>query len=35
MGITIREIVEALHKEAVEIREEDIRVCKAIGGRGV
>ncbi len=32
---TISEIVEALHKEAVEIREEDIRVCKAIGEYGL
>ena len=32
---TIPEIVEALHKEAVEIREEDIRVCKAIGEYGL
>ena len=27
----INEIVEALHQEAIEIRDEDIRVCKAIG----
>jgi 5-methylthioribose kinase len=31
----IDEIVELLHKEAVEIREEDIRVCKSIGEYGL
>ncbi len=29
------EIVEALHREALRIREEDIRVCKAIGEHGL
>ena len=32
---SVREIVELLHKEAVEIREEDIRVCRAIGEYGL
>jgi methylthioribose-1-phosphate isomerase len=32
---TIPEIVELLHKEAVEIREEDIWVCKTIGEYGL
>ena len=32
---SIPEIVEALHQEAIEIREEDIRVCKAIGEYGL
>lgn len=31
----IPEIVEALRKEAIEIRDEDIRVCKAIGEYGL
>lgn len=31
----IDEIVELLHQEAVEIREEDIRVCKSIGEYGL
>ena len=31
----INEIVEALHQEAIEIRDEDIRVCKAIGEYGL
>ena len=29
------EIVEALHQEAIRIREEDIRVCRAIGENGL
>lgn len=32
---TVPEIVELLHKEAVEIREEDIWVCKMIGEYGL
>lgn len=32
---TTPEIVEALHKEAIEIREEDIRVCRMIGEYGL
>jgi methylthioribose-1-phosphate isomerase len=32
---TVTEIVELLHKEAVEIREEDIWVCKMIGEYGL
>ncbi|MEY8351809.1 S-methyl-5-thioribose-1-phosphate isomerase [Lachnospiraceae bacterium 54-53] len=32
---TVSEIVELLHKEAVEIREEDIWVCKTIGEYGL
>lgn len=32
---TVSEVVELLHKEAVEIKEEDIRVCKAIGEFGL
>lgn len=31
----IFEIVESLHKEAIEIREEDIRVCRMIGEYGL
>lgn len=34
-GKTIDEIVELLHQEAVEIREEDIRVCRQIGEYGL
>lgn len=34
-GRPISEIIEALQKEAVEIKEEDIRVCKAIGEYGL
>ena len=32
---SVLEIKNALHKEAVEIREEDIRVCKSIGEYGL
>ncbi len=32
---SVEEIVSILHDEAVEIREEDIRVCKAIGEYGL
>lgn len=32
---TVPEIVEILHKEAIEIREEDIWVCKMIGEYGL
>ena len=32
---TVAEIVELLHQEAVEIKEEDIRVCRAIGENGL
>lgn len=32
---SVREVLEILHKEAVEIKEEDIRVCKAIGEYGL
>ena len=32
---TIPEIVEALHKEAIAIREEDIKMCRAIGENGL
>ncbi|MPM91435.1 Methylthioribose-1-phosphate isomerase [bioreactor metagenome] len=32
---SIPEIVESLHKEAIEIREEDIMVCKMIGEYGL
>lgn len=32
---TIPEIVEALRKEAIEIRDEDVRVCKSIGEYGL
>lgn len=32
---SIPEIIEALHKEAIEIREEDIRVCRMIGEYGL
>lgn len=32
---SIDEIVELLHREAVEIREEDIRVCRSIGEYGL
>ncbi|HBC99730.1 MAG TPA: S-methyl-5-thioribose-1-phosphate isomerase, partial [Lachnoclostridium sp.] len=32
---TVPEIVELLHKEAIEIREEDIWVCKMIGEYGL
>ncbi len=32
---TVHEIVELLHKEAIEIREEDIWVCKMIGEYGL
>ena len=34
-GRSIPEIVEELRKEAIEIRDEDIRVCKAIGENGL
>ena len=34
-GRPIPEIVEELRKEAIEIRDEDIRVCKAIGENGL
>ena len=32
---SVPEIVEALHQEALNIREEDIRVCRAIGENGL
>lgn len=32
---TVEEVLDILHKEAVEIKEEDIRVCKAIGEFGL
>lgn len=32
---SVPEVLEILHKEAVEIKEEDIRVCKAIGEFGL
>ncbi|WP_027406382.1 S-methyl-5-thioribose-1-phosphate isomerase [Anaerovibrio sp. RM50] len=32
---SVAEIVKCLHAEAVEIREEDIRVCRAIGEHGL
>lgn len=32
---SVEEIVKCLHDEAVEIREEDIRVCRAIGEHGL
>lgn len=32
---SVREVLEILHKEAVEIKEEDIRVCKTIGEYGL
>ena len=32
---TIPEIVEALHQEAIKIREEDIAMCRAIGENGL
>ncbi len=32
---SISEIVEALHKEAIKIREEDIEMCRAIGENGL
>jgi len=32
---SVQEVLEILHKEAVEIKEEDIRVCKAIGEFGL
>lgn len=32
---SVPEVVEALKKEAIEIKEEDIRVCKAIGEYGL
>ncbi len=31
----VAEIVELLHQEAIEIKEEDIRVCRAIGENGL
>jgi methylthioribose-1-phosphate isomerase len=34
-GKSIREVLEILHHEAVEIKEEDIRVCRAIGENGL
>ena len=32
---SVEEVLDILHKEAVEIKEEDIRVCKAIGEFGL
>lgn len=34
-GLTVSEIVQLLKKESVEIQEEDIRVCRAIGEYGL
>lgn len=34
-GGSLDEVAEALHKEAIAIKEEDIRVCKAIGEFGL
>lgn len=34
-GRSVAEVVDRLHREAVEIKEEDIRVCKAIGELGL
>ena len=34
-GRPVPEIVEALHREALKIREEDIQVCRAIGEHGL
>ena len=34
-GCPVPEIVEALHREALKIREEDIQVCRAIGENGL
>ena len=34
-GKSIPEIVEALHQEAIKIRDEDIAMCKAIGENGL
>ena len=34
-GRPVPEIVEALHREALKIREEDIQVCRAIGENGL
>lgn len=34
-GRTLPEVLEILHREAVEMKEEDIRVCRAIGENGL
>lgn len=34
-GRSVPEVLEALHREAVEMKEEDIRVCRAIGENGL
>ena len=34
-GCSVPEIVEALHQEAIKIRDEDVAVCKAIGEFGL